>query len=215
MSCVIDVSDILHKYKKKINRQTFERFFFYGIENKKEVREGILYFALNKVYSKHVHENWFAIPNVQIQSEMMQEAIPKYKQFYKFVTLNDVPNNSRVIDIDNQVKKELEEQMELLRKENIIMDTKAGIFFKRDRENQLEGIDNQWEKTGDNWTEQIYEILEILERLEKEEPIQYQKYLLLAKQARAINRGDKEEAIRVGELYERLQQKEKEKDDVR
>ena len=63
------------KKKKTINRESFKRFFFYGIENKREVREGILYFSLNKVYDKHVDENWYEIPNMQIEKEMMQEAI--------------------------------------------------------------------------------------------------------------------------------------------
>jgi len=199
------------KKKKTINRESFKRFFFYGIENKREVREGILYFSLNKVYDKHVDENWYEIPNMQIEKEMMQEAIQKYKQFYKFVTLNDVPNNRILIDIEKQVKQELEEQMRLLRKDQIVIDTKAGIFFIRDKEKQLAGIDNNWRKTGDNWTEQIYEILERLQEIEIEDNRTYQKYLTLTKQARAINRGDKEEAIRMKAVYERLEQKEAER----
>ena len=195
------------KKKKAIDREKFKRFFFYGIENKREVKEGILYFSLNKVYDKHMNENWYQIPNEQMEEEMMQEATQKYKQFYKFVTLNDVPNNRILVNIDNQVRKELEEQMQILRKEKNVIDTKAGIFFIKEKEKQLEGIDDSWRKTGDNWTEQIYEILEKLQQMEKDNNIEYQKYLLLTKQARALNRGDKQEAFQIKRAYEKLEEK--------
>lgn len=185
----------------------FKRFFFYGIENKKEVKEGILYFSLNKVYNKYVNENWYQIPNTQIEKEMLQKATQIYKQFYKFVTLNDVPNNRMLVDIDNQVRKELEEQMQILREEKNVINTKAGIFFIREKEKQLLGIDDSGGKTGNNWTEQIYEILEELQEMEKDNYIEYQKYLLLTKQARAINRGDEQEAIRLKRAYQELEEK--------
>ena len=150
----------------------FKRFFFYGIENKKEVKEGILYFSLNKVYNKYVNENWYQIPNTQIEKEMLQKATQIYKQFYKFVTLNDVPNNRMLVDIDNQVRKELEEQMQILREEKNVINTKAGIFFIREKEKQLLGIDDSGGKTGNNWTEQIYEILEELQEIKQGQSIE-------------------------------------------
>ena len=154
-----------------------------------------------------MNENWYQIPNTQIEKEMLQKATQIYKQFYKFVTLNDVPNNRMLVDIDNQVRKELEEQMQILREEKNVINTKAGIFFIREKEKQLLGIDDSGGKTGNNWTEQIYEILEELQEMEKDNYIEYQKYLLLTKQARAINRGDEQEAIRLKRAYQELEEK--------
>ncbi len=192
---------------KEIKKETFERFFCHGIENKREVREGILYFSLNKVYDGYGNQMCYEVPNAQIEREMLKKASKCYRQFYKFVTLNDVPNNNQKVNIDACVKKELQEQLQLLRKEKTVLDTKAGIFFARWKEMQLEGINDNWEKIGDNWTEQIYEILEILQEMETKDPTQYQKFLLTAKLARAIDRKDQEEAVRIKKAYDGLKEK--------
>lgn len=70
------------KKKRKIDSEKFKRFFFYGIENRRELKEGILYFSSNKVYKAHSHQDWYAILNQQLESEIIQEASKKYRQFY-------------------------------------------------------------------------------------------------------------------------------------
>lgn len=205
--------------KKKINidSEKFKRFFFYGIENKKEVREGILYFSSKKVYKKHSNQDWYSIPNEQFESEIIQEAINRYRQFYRFVTLNDESNNFR-FDVDTQkVKEKLEEEMRLLKAEKKVIETKAGTFFIRERENLLEGgtyyVYGEGLKGEVGWTKQIYDILGQLEEIEKENRIEYQQYWLLTKLARAVNRFDREEALRAKNAYEKLIEEQKEKDE--
>lgn len=63
---------------------------------------------------------------------------------------------------------------------------------------------NKRNKKG--WTKQIYDILEILESIEKEDSVEYQEYWLLTKLARAINRFDREEALKIKNTYERLKE---------
>lgn len=201
--------------KRNIDSERFKRFFFYGIDDKKELKEGILYFSSRKVYKKHSGENWYDIPNEQLESEIIQEATEKYKQFYRFVTLNDEGKDFS-FDVDRQkLEGELEEEMRSLKQEGVVMDTKAGIFFTREKENQLEGgtyyVYGEGLKGEDGWTKQMYGILEILEEIEKEDKVEYQEYWLLTKLARAVNRFDREEALKAKNAYEKLSQRQKEK----
>ena len=202
---------------QKIDSESFKRFFFHGIENKREVKEGILYFSSNKVYNKHSKENWHEIPNEQFETEIIQEAVKKYRQFYQFVILND-ENNSDTQDISlEELEKDLEEELQLLKKEGKVIDTQAGVFFLREREEYLKGgkryIYGEGLQGEDGWTKQVYDILEKLEYLEKENNEKYHDYLLLTKYARAINRFDEKEALKIKQAYEkRKEQSEKEQE---
>lgn len=189
-----------------IDKEQFKRFFFYGIENKREVKEGILCFASKETYKKQVLKNWYEIPNEQIESQIIEDAIPKYKQFYRFVTLNDSNNNYTMCVDEELLRKELEEEMQLLKQEQKVISTKAGIFFTREREQQLlgakyyvvgKGVQGEY-----GWTKQIYDILEKLEKIEKHDDKKYYKYWILTKYERAINRFDIEEGIKVKNIYE-------------
>lgn len=200
-----------------IDREKFRRFFFYGIENKREVKDGILYFSTNKIYERRSLKEWYSISNQQFEAEVIEEAIKKYRQFYRFVTLSDVKNSSTFMVNDRVLKKELEEELKLLKKEGSIISTMAGIFFTRTIESSLKG--NQYFCYGEGikgeegWTSQIYKVLEQLEKIEKEDSAQYYKYWMLTKFARATNRFDNEEALKIKIIYERLQKDEKEKEE--
>ena len=201
--------------RKIIDSEKFKRFFFYGIENKREVKDGILYFSTNKIYKRHSLKEWYSISNEQFETEMMEEAIKKYRQFYRFVTLNDIRNSSTFIVDDRVLKEELEEELKLLKEEGRIISTMAGIFFTRNISVSLEGNQHfdygEGLKGEEGWTSQIYKILEQLEKIEKEDSAEYYKYWILTKFARAVNRFDNEEALKVKIIYESLQKDEKEK----
>lgn len=203
--------------KNRIDNQSFKRFFFFGVDNKQELKEGILYFSANKVYERHRFENWFDIPNEQLEKEIIQEATPKYRQFYRFIRLND-KSNCLINDVNiEKVEEQVKRQMELLKQEKKVIDTKTGIFFVREREELLKGgqryIIGEGLKGEEGWTKQIYDILEKLDCMERENPEEYDVYLYIAKLARAINRNSEEEAQRIRKCYEEAKQKlEKKKD---
>lgn len=202
--------------KKIIVDKQFERFFFYGIDNKREVKEMILYIASREVYKKDSIRNWYEIPNEQIESQIIEQAIEKYKHFYRFVELNDKSDNFDININIEELKKELEQEMELLKQENIVIDTKAGIFFTREREAEL--LDKKYYVPGEgakvekHWTKEIYEILEKLDKIEKEDIDKYYKYWLVTKYARAMNRENKQESSMVKTMFEDLNRKKEKKD---
>ena len=114
-----------------------------------------------------------------------------------------------------KIKEELEEEMRLLKAEQKVIETNAGTFFIKERGNLLEGgpyyVYGEGVKGEVGWTRQIYDILGELEELEKEDRIEYQQYWFLTKLARAVNRFDREEALRAKNAYEKLIEEQNEK----
>lgn len=96
--------------------------------------------------------------------------------------------------------------MHQLRDEGKAMYARAGIYFVRDRmlkgeEKYIDGIGFKKEEV---WTEQIYDILIQLEKLERENSQEYYETWMITRIARAVNRGEKEEALRLKKKYEQL-----------
>lgn len=202
-----------------INKETFARFFFEGIENKEELEEGILYFSLHKVYQKHSEENWFEIPNEQIVEEMIEQAKGKYKQYYRFIKLNDKINS---MDYDVNMEKivtAIKEKLQKFLEEGKAIWTKAGVFFIREEEQRLQGGTYFDLKKGiqgeEGWTKQMYRIFTQLEQLEKEDIIKYYEYWLKTKRQRCISRGSPEKETKLiekaFEVFEKRKQEQIEK----
>lgn len=251
----------MYRNRNAIDSEKFKRFFFFGIEDKREVREGILLFSSKKVYERHRKDNWYEIPNQQFENEIIQEAIGPYRQFYRFVILNDKPEiidevigrtsidmdddtldefvlqpaikikdiaggyNTRLIEGDDEdfvdvnmedLKQQLEKEMQRLKAEGKLIESKAGVFFERETEAKLKGGPKYVYGKGlvgeDGWTKQIYEILEKLEEIERQDEENYQDYLLLTKFARAVNRFDKQEAERLNKKIEERKKKKEEEE---
>lgn len=251
----------MYKNRIVIDREKFERFFFCGIEDKREVREGILLFSSKKVYETHKYDNLHDIPNEQLESEIIQEAIGPYRQFYRFVILNDKPeiidevicrtsidmdednldefvlqpaikikdiaggDNIRLIEGDDEdfvdvnmedLKQQLEKEIQRLKAEGKLIESKAGVFFERETEAKLKGGPQYLYGQGlvgeDAKSKQIYEILEKLEEIERQDEEEYQDYLYLTKFARAVNRFDKQEAERLNKKIEERKKKKEEEE---
>lgn len=241
-----------------IDSEKFKRFFFFGIKDKREVREGILLFSSKKVYERHRKDNWYEIPNQQFENEIIQEAIGPYRQFYRFVILNDKPemidevicrtsdddtpdesvlqpaikikdiaggDSTRLIEGDDEdfvdvnmedLKQQLEKEIQRLKAEGKLIESKAGVFFGREIEAKLKGGAKYVYGKGlvgeDGWTKQIFEILEQLEEIERQDKEEYQDYLYLTKFARAVNRFDKQEAERLNKKIEERKKKKEEEE---
>lgn len=194
-------------------KEQFERFFFYGIENKEEVKEGIIYFSTGKIYKDYSCSILYNVPNEIIESQIILESSRKYKHFYRFVTLNDFHSDNYTMDVDiDTLKAELEAKMEQLKMQKKVNISKAGVFFTRERSQELEGderyVYGEGLKGEKGWTKQIYEILEKLEKLEMTDSNKYYEYWLLTKYTRAMNRQDEQEALKIKKIIESLREKE-------
>lgn len=189
---------------------TYKRFFFSGIDDQASVEEGIIYYSSQKIYDKRNSEDWYKIPNKKLLEQIINEALPKYRQFYRFIILNnnykscefDVDNNQLIQDIERKISFLLKSKRKREIKENgetkiieidRMIDTKAGIFFTRE---EVEWLNfNQmpykygWNAQGEvAWTKQIYDILEKLENIESTNLVQYYDYWIHTKLQRVINK---------------------------
>lgn len=186
---------------------TYKRFLFSGINDQESVEEGIIYYASKKVYDRLSNKNWYNIPNNKILEQIINEALPKYRQFYRFIVLNnnykscefDVDNSQLVQEIEMKIdfwlgkrKKQNDGKTKTIETGKMI-DTKAGIFFTREEVEHLNF--NQmpykygWNAQGEiAWTKQIYDILEKLENIESTNLVQYYDYWIYTKLQRVINR---------------------------
>lgn len=187
--------------------KSYERFFFSGINDEEAVEEGIIYYASQKVYDRLNGTEIYKIPNNKLLEQIINEALPKYRQFYRFIVLNnnykscefDVDNNQLIQDIERKIELWLKNKriIEIEEKKEIEIDrmisTKAGIFFSRE---EVEFLNfNQkpykygWNVQGEvAWTRQIYDILERLANIESTNIVQYYDYWIHTKLQRAINK---------------------------
>lgn len=74
---------------KLLKNKAYERFFLHGIENKEDVIEGIIYYSLVEVYANHEKENLYELSKEKLMKELIEKAVPKYVQFYRFIVMND------------------------------------------------------------------------------------------------------------------------------
>lgn len=199
-----------------LENKAYKRFFLSGIKDEEAVKEGIIYYASQKVYDRLSNKDWYKIPNTKLLEKIINEAFPEYKQFYRFVILNNYYKSCE-FDIDNnQLRQEIERKIELwLRNKRIIeieengekkeieiermISTKAGIFFSRE---EVEFLNfNQkpykygWNAQGEvAWTRQIYDILERLGNIESTNIVQYYDYWIHTKLQRVINKESPDES---------------------
>lgn len=83
-----------------LNKEAFRRYFFYGDQNPEKTLEGIMFFTYQnrKDTSKGKQE--------EVIKQFMQEIKPLYRQYYRFIELNNKPN------IYNYKREEKEEELE-------------------------------------------------------------------------------------------------------
>ncbi len=142
--------------------ETFSRFFFYGIENKEDVKEAIIYYSSQEVYKKHENENWYELSNDKLMQEIIEKSVQRYKQFYRFVVMNDSFSKKFEYDVNlEQIKQDIIQKVNTLLNTKIeeihkdkdgnyfsimrdkIAITKAGIFFST-REVELKDFNGNY-----------------------------------------------------------------------
>ena len=75
----------------KFNEEAYKRYFFYGDSNPEGTLDGILFFVYeNEMYYKHKTMKKEELEETETE-EFIKEAIEVYKQYYRFVELNNRP----------------------------------------------------------------------------------------------------------------------------
>ncbi len=194
-----------------LKSETYKRFFYHGIENKEEMKEGILYFSSREIYEKHQNENWYKISNEMIIKEIIDLATSRYRQFYRFSILNDEYNRCNFNVDYNKINQELQEKVKELLESGKMINTKAGIFFIREESQRLNSMPYYVYGRGllgeQGWTKQIYNILINLEKLENENILEYYECWMNTKLQRVVGRANTEEIRYTQRAYQLFQER--------
>lgn len=180
---------MFYEYKDKY----FRKYFCYGIDNKESVLERIIYESMKESHNIFGNlGNLYSVPN-NIQLDKLKEFANKhYRQFYRFVIINDDPKNFdyKTENEDEVVEDIINSKIRTLIKNREIEEFEVGYFFTREAERKFVEAEDRYKKgdLNNGWTCAVFESLKRLEELEKETPGLYQVKWLKAKMARAITR---------------------------
>lgn len=202
---------------ENFKQRLFEKYFFYGLENREVLLEGIIFYTNHDLNVKYLNiPSGGEFPSLK---EMFQALIEKTsrncEQIYKFVDLAQEEGNCS-LEIGEEEKKQIKEQVFNKVKElddrGVFRKFKRGIFCTVDFEH-IYAYQNHItrEKPPHKWTKEVYETVLQLNYLEENEPIEYYDKFLQAKLSRAKNREDySEEKLRkLEEIYENFKERKK------
>ncbi len=200
---------------QKVRKQdkNYPVFFYHGIDNKKEVIQSIFYY-----HTKELSEIMPQMEEKQQKELLKREAKKTYKQFYRFVDLNDASVEEKDLNhyagkVDNQKLEEiLEEQLEeiiQMQRQN-----RGNLPGENQPEEPLScykcieanGIEKKFDRKENDgtgcWTQKIFDELKKLEALQREDPIAYYEKWLETKLYRARERNDATEIEMVRKIYQ-------------
>ena len=69
-----------------LNKEAFRRYFFYGDQSPEKTLEGIMFFAYQNRQDKPKGTQ------EEVIKQFIQEIKPLYRQYYRFIELNNKPN---------------------------------------------------------------------------------------------------------------------------
>ena len=218
--------------------KTYRDFFFYGIDEsgKKQVLDSILFFTYYKnifesekeqnekkdsnysyrnKYIKSLHLNY------NVKADLINKASKTYKQFYRFVEMNDSTDKNRNFQkqdnekIEEKIYKKIEENFENKEKTGEIEVNENTIHFSKEYMKRYLHYpeysipEDPQDYIIRNWTEEIYDILRYLEEAEKNNPKGYYDIWLRTriKRLEANPNSNKEEILKLKEIAKKVKTK--------
>lgn len=183
--------------KARLNQKHFKKYFFYGLENRGPILEGIIHGVcrdLNGRYLRIKEDEQFPSREEKIEA-LRKRAIEVYQQFYRFV--NVIEEDDRRFDfrlslsekqtIKNMVNNKINDML----KKNMLLIFKRGIFVKdKLKEDSEEEKRRTYNAKEHIWTDEMYEVLKQLETMKKIDLREYYRNWLEAKFSRLeVNKG--------------------------
>ncbi len=120
----------------KLNKEAFRRYFFYGDENPEGTLEGIMFFTYRNMETEPKGNEQ------DIIKKFIQEVKPLYRQYYRFVELNNRCNiyNYKKEESDKELEQKISQKIEQLRNiEEIVTEEEiqAKIWMKTKQRNAI------------------------------------------------------------------------------
>ncbi len=195
--------------QRELNKEHFEKYFFYGLENKGEIVKWIIATTAKKFQDTHIKLDE---KNGKMRYETDQEAaLELIVQLERFTTLHDNPehreyfydsintNSTNVHQMFNQIVPEIKKHRGI---SFVTWRPVSGIYFnthlylgeaykKYKKCSGEQYIQYLREEVDSAWGKEVLDILYYLKELEKENKFEYYSLFLDSKYARAIDRNRK------------------------
>ena len=195
--------------KPRLNQKYFQKYFFYGLENRDAILEGIIQRVCRNLNNRYIRiKTGDQIPSTEEKIEAVRKrVIEVYQQFYRFV--NVIEEDDRRFDfrlsisekqtikniVNNKIDDMLKQQRILIFKRTI------SLRDKEDEEVNEKGIP-LYKKEEHIWTDEVYEVLIQLETMKKTDLREYYRNWLEAKLSRLEGKGYSDEALsELREIY--------------
>lgn len=206
-----------------IDERVLEQFFYCGIDNIKELLEGIVYFSTIKMHKLYPSlEEQYKTPN-DIQLSQIKNIAYKYGiQYYRFIELNQIPNKLVNYKTENElqkVKHEINSVIEEVINKKSLIENSVGYYYSAEEEGKFLTTYQKDNLLRRFWAIEIAEQLEQLSIQEENNPIEYYKNWLKVRLKMAESRKQKcDSEIQLikslkKQFDERLKQAENIKDD--
>lgn len=193
--------------ERKLNKEYFEKYFFYGLENRDEIIKWIIVNVAKQRIGTH---NTLDTYNDKMGYEKDEEAILELMvQLERFTSLHDDPEHRSYfyndINTDSiQIHQMFNRNLLAIKETNALSFVSyrpiSGIYFNT--YGYSEEVQNQYGKCNGEeflaqlkqtsaWAGEVYDVLCYLNELEKEDRFEYYSLFLDSKYARAIDRNRK------------------------
>lgn len=181
------IENILKQYKD-FNQKDFQKYFFYGIENRQALLEGIIYYTNQDLNKKYLDlETGEKFPSQEEKLEMLKKkATSNCEQLYKFLNIAEQEDKRFDFELSVEEKEKVEQMVETLIQQlianNRLMFFKRGIFYndRFDEMSRIKGLTYD-EIMGFTWTRDVYKVIQQLGFMEGTNVIQYYRNWLNAK----------------------------------
>lgn len=200
---------------ENFNEKLFKRYFFYGLENRDVLLEGIIFYTNHDLNIKYLNISSEAEqPSIKEKfRNLIEKTSRNWEQIYKFVDLIKEPGNYKneiTQEERERIKQQVFNKVKQLDERGIFQKFKRGIFCTKEFE-YIYAYQNYItsQEPPHKWTQEVYKTVLQLNYLEENEPIEYYDKFLQAKLSRAKNREDypREELRRLEEICENFKER--------
>ena len=196
--------------KPRLNQKYFRKYFFYGLENRDAVLEGIIQRVCRDLNNRYIRiKTGDQIPSTEEKIEAVRKrTIEIYQQFYRFV--NVIEEDDRRFDFrlspseEQTIKNRVNNKISALLKQERLLIFKRTISLRDKPDKYSKEKDIPLYNKGEHiWTDEVYEVLEQLETMKKTDLREYYRNWLEAKLSRLeVSKGYSKEAVReLREIY--------------
>ena len=190
--------------KPRLNQKYFQKYFFYGLENRDAVLEGIIQRVcrnLNNRYVKIKAGEQFPSREEKIEA-IRKRAIEIYQQFYRFVDV--IEEDDRRFDFrlslseKQTIKNIVNDKIDDMLQQKRVLIFKRTICLRDKEDEEVKEKQIPLYKKGEHiWTDEVYDVLTQLETMKKTDLREYYRNWLEAKFSRLeVSKGYSKEAVR-------------------